>query len=72
MRSLVESLPGWFLYLHLAVTLILCWSAFSTWRLSLPGSGYQGITREYWAKLAFQVGLALVAVLIGVGLVVFS
>jgi hypothetical protein len=72
MRAFVESLPAWVLYLHYGAALLLSWVAFSTWRLSWPGSGYMGITREYWWKLAIEIVLALVAVLTSVALWIAS
>jgi hypothetical protein len=60
MRAFAESLPGWFVSVHVGAALLFCWVAFSTWRLSWPGSGYMGITRRYWWKLGLEVVLAVV------------
>ncbi len=65
----LHNLPSWVIVLQCCAAALLAVQAFSTWRLSWPGSGYMGITPRYWRRLKLEVALALVATVAAVVLV---
>jgi len=64
-------LPSWIRAGVFGLGLALLWYSYRQWRLSWSGSGYKGITGQYWTRLALLLVLGLGGVGVGVLTLVF-